>query len=222
MRALLTGFEPYGGQAVNPSALVAERLSGERVGGVEVVARVFPVALQGLLRRIEQTLAEVEPVCVINLGLAPGTPVIRLERVAVNLADFGIPDNTGRQCCDETLVADGAQALFATLPIRAIQRRLLQAGIPAQISDSAGLYLCNATMYGFLHAIAQAGQALPSGFIHLPYLPIQVAGLIAEGGAPSLEPQAGFNSMALEHSLEAARIALAVTTETLRQAGVSA
>lgn len=214
--ALVTGFEAYGGRGRNPAGEVAARLDGMQIGGVRVVARHFPVAFGPLTELVPATLAELDPALVISLGLCPGEPVIRLERVAINVADFEIPDNEGIVLVDQPVDAAGSAALLATLPLRRVQEALLQAGIPARLSSSAGTYLCNKTLYRFLAAIEQSGKAVPCGFIHLPYLPEQVAGMIAEmHKARSIEQhrRTEIASMGLETMVEAVRIALAVTQE---------
>jgi pyroglutamyl-peptidase len=212
--ALITGFEPYGGRGRNPAAEVAARLDGMAIAGVRVVTRNFPVAFGPLKDLIPAALDEVDPAVVISLGLCPGEAVIRLERVAINLADFEIPDNDGVVLVDQQVDADGASALFATLPLRQIQVALLDAGIPARLSNSAGTYLCNKTLYRFLCATEERGRAVPCGFIHLPYVPEQVAVMIAEmQAARSIERQRRTDvpSMSLEVMVDAVRLALEVT-----------
>jgi len=212
--ALVTGFEPYGGRGRNPAGEVAARLDGSTVAGVRVVGRNLPVAFAALDEAVAATLAEVDPAVVISLGLCPGEPVIRLERVAINVADFEIPDNEGVVLVDRPLDAAGAAARIATLPLRPIQEALLQAGIPARLSSSAGTYLCNKALYRFLGAIEDSGGGVPCGFIHLPYMPEQVAGMIAEmQAARSVERhrRTDVASMSLELMVEAVRIALEVT-----------
>jgi pyroglutamyl-peptidase len=212
--ALVTGFEPYGGRGRNPAGEVAARLDGSEVGGVRVVSRNLPVAFAALDEAVAATLAEVDPAVVIGLGLCPNEPLIRLERVAINLADFPIPDNDGAVLIDRPLDVAGAAARLATLPLRRIQDALLAAGIPARLSNSAGTYLCNKALYGFLGAIEASGQAVPCGFIHLPYVPEQVAGMIAEAQAErSIERRRrpDVPSMDLERMVEAVRIALEVS-----------
>ena len=201
--ALVTGFEPYGGHHANPSAVVAEALDGAAIAGLTVVGRVVPVAIQGLGRRIERLLGEHDPAIVVASGLAPGEPVIRLERIGVNLADFPIPDNRGRRPVERPLVRGGPDALFATLPLRAILGALNRRGIPARLSETAGLYLCNAMLYRLLLA-----AKVPCGFIHLPCLPSQAAGRRGKGEADPPMP-----SMAAETMIEAVRVALAVTAK---------
>ena len=212
--ALVTGFEPYGGRGRNPAGEVAARLDGSEVGGVRVVSRNLPVAFAALDEAVAATLAEVDPAVVIGLGLCPNEPVIRLERVAINVADFPIPDNDGAVLIDRPLDAAGAAARFATLPLRRIEEALLRAGIPTRLSNSAGTYLCNKALYRYLGAIEESGRVVPCGFIHLPYVPEQVAGMIAEmQAARSIERnrRPDIPSMSLDLMVEAVRIALAVT-----------
>ena len=212
--ALVTGFEPYGGRGRNPAGEVAARLDGSEVAGVRVVGRNLPVAFAALDEVVAATLADVDPAVVVSLGLCPREPVIRLERIAINLADFPIPDNDGAVLVDRHLDAAGAAARFATLPLRSVQEALLQAGIPARLSNSAGTYLCNKALYRFLDAIEQRGGGVPCGFIHLPYMPEQVAEMIAETQADrSIERQRRTDvaSMSLDLMVDAVRIALEVT-----------
>ena len=201
--ALVTGFEPFGGYASNPSAEIARRLDGRRVAGVPVIGRVLPVDMAALAGALAAALREVDPLAVILLGLAPGEAVIRLERVALNLADFAIPDNAGARICDAPLDRRAGPALWSRLPLRAIQAKLLSAGIPARLSESAGTYLCNAAMY---RALAAVPRRVPCGFIHLPLAPAEVARhLRRDSGGPN-QP-----SMALSVQRRAVELALAVT-----------
>ena len=216
-KALITGFEPYGGRSLNPSARLATALDGARVGGLAVTGRALPVVLDGLAGRLEAWLDELRPAVVIALGLYPGEPTIRLERFAVNLADFAIPDNAGALAGDAAIVPAGATALAATLPLRAIERAMLADGIPARLSNTAGTYLCNAALYALLGAIARRGARIPCGFIHLPYVPEQVAALLADAraGRLDLSYRADFASMDYAVMERALRIALAVTAAEL-------
>jgi pyroglutamyl-peptidase len=212
--ALLTGFEPYGGLDRNPSAEVVKQLDGAEIEGHRVVGRILPVSFGPLRRRIRDLLQETDPVAVVSLGLCPGEPVIRLERVAVNIADFAIPDNEGTRLADDVVAPEGPTALQATLPLRAIERALLRAGIPARLSTTAGTFLCNATLYTVLEAEQAAG--VPSGFVHLPYLAEQVARLCEEARAgKSAERDApdALASMSLGTMVDAARIILEVSLE---------
>jgi pyroglutamyl-peptidase len=180
--ALVTGFAPYAGRGSNPAADIANALDGCIIANVPVVARLLPVALEEIAVKAESLLDELHPRIVINVGLWPGEATVRIERVALNLADFEIPDNRGLVAHDESLSANGPTAKFATLPIRKIEEAILEAGIPSRISNSAGSFLCNACFYSFLSAAEkkQGKQGTLCGFFHVPYLPQQVAGLLRE------------------------------------------
>jgi pyroglutamyl-peptidase len=204
--ALITGFEPFGGYATNPSADVARALDGRRVAGVPVVGRVLPVDMAALDRALAAVLRAVDPAAVILLGLAPGEAVIRLERVALNLADFSIPDNAGVRARDLTLDPRAGAALWSRLPLRAIRSNLLAAGIPARLSETAGTYLCNAVMY---RALAKLPRRVRCGFIHLPLSPAEVAARLDSDSGGAAQP-----SMSLSVQRKAVEIALAATLAT--------
>lgn len=211
--ALLTGFEPYGGRGVNPALEVVRRLDGSEIAGVPVAGQSLPASYSELRNRITEMLDRVNPAIVIGLGLWPGTPMIRLERIAINVADFEIPDNDGAFVTDATVEANGGNALRSTLPLRKIEAALLEAGIPVHLSNTAGTFLCNATMFEFLHTLEGRGRATPCGFIHLPYLPAQVADLLARSRAERLlerEQRADLASMDLDVMVRAVRTAIAV------------
>jgi pyroglutamyl-peptidase len=177
--ALVTGFAPYAGRGSNPAADIANALDGCIIANVPVVARLLPVSLEEIAVKAESLLDELHPRIVINVGLWPGEATVRIERVALNLADFEIPDNRGLVAHDESLSANGPTAKFATLPIRKIEEAILAAGIPSRISNSAGSFLCNACFYNFLSAAEKKPGTL-CGFFHVPYLPQQVVGLLRE------------------------------------------
>jgi pyroglutamyl-peptidase len=197
--ALVTGFEPYGGMEHNPSAEIVRRLDGARIAGVPVVGRVLPVDLARLGDALKAALAAVDPVAVILLGLAPGETCIRLERVALNLADFPIADNAGARARDRLVAKAGAAGLWSRLPLRAIEQRLLGMGIPARLSESAGTYVCNAAMY---RALAWLPRRVPCGFIHVPLLPAQVAIALESGGAAQASMAFPVQRRAIEIALE--------------------
>jgi pyroglutamyl-peptidase len=215
---LLTGFQSYAGRSLNPSEQVVQRLAGIEIGGARVIGHVLPVSYAELGARIARLIEDVQPRAVICLGLWPGTPMLRLERIAVNIADFEIPDNVGLMARGP-VVEGGAEAYRSALPIHAIQDRLLDAGIPAQLSGSAGTFLCNALMYHALRHCAEHAPAAPCGFIHLPYLPEQVSGLVQqlrEGAKVELHQRADLASMALETQVEGIRLAIETTLEATR------
>jgi pyroglutamyl-peptidase len=172
---LLTGFEPFGGFPANPSLEVAKALDGRTVGDVVVRSAVLPVHHAEAASQVARWLDETDPLAVVHLGLAGGRARIALERVAVNVMDYDTPDNAGYQAQGEPCVPGGPAAYFATLPLTAILAALTAEGIPAYVSNTAGTYLCNQTMYGTLHALAERRHPARAGFIHLPLLPSMVA-----------------------------------------------
>ncbi|MBL8837908.1 MAG: hypothetical protein JNL66_16775 [Alphaproteobacteria bacterium] len=209
---LVTGFEPFGGFGLNPSALIAERLDGAAIGGQRVIGRTLPVSLADLDGALERVLADVDPVLVLALGLASDEPVIRLERFAVNLADFAIPDNAGARVAGQKLDPDGPAALAARLPLAAIRDALLARGIPSRLSNTAGTYLCNAAMYRLL---VRLPETVPCGFIHLPHLPAEAARLMT-GNERETVP-----SMTLDLQVDAVRVALAESLAASPRGGLA-
>ena len=175
MKFLLTGFEPFGQSSVNPSEQVVQALAGQEFEEFRLETAVLPVhrfaGPQKLLALVQQT----RPDAVVCLGEAGGRTAVSIERVAVNLLDFRIADNDGLVVQDEPIVADGPAAYFTTLPVRALQQAVAAAGIPAELSLSAGTFLCNQVTYELLHFLAQQRLPIPAGFVHLPLLPEQAA-----------------------------------------------
>lgn len=206
MNLLLTGFEPFGDSDRNPSLEIARELDKRSIGGAQVTSRILPVSMQRIAAALDQVLDETRPDIVLSLGLAGNEAMIRIERYGVNLADFPIADNDGARSVDQALIADGAAAVATTLPNRAIFDALLAAGIPARLSNTAGSYLCNALIYLTQAALAKRGSKAPFGFLHLPYLPEQVAKLLASPRAGRLPEQIA--SMALETQVRATEVAI--------------
>ncbi len=172
---LVTGFEPFGGYPANPSMGVAKALDGRRVGGATVRSAVLPVHHADAARRVAALLDEHAPTAVVHLGLAAGRSRIALERVAVNVMDYEVPDAAGHVARGEPCIPGGPAAYFSTLPLAAILAALLADGIPAYVSNTAGTYLCNQTLYTTLHRLAATRRAVPAGFVHLPLSPAMVA-----------------------------------------------
>jgi len=209
---LVTGFEPYGGRGLNPAYDVARALDGTVIAGRAIAGRTLPVSYDGLARRLAAMIDELKPRLVISLGLWPGETAIRLERLGLNLADFEIPDNEGALLADAPIVAGGGDGLCATLPLRAIEAALLASGIPARLSSTAGTFLCNATLYQLLYLLGERAPGARGGFVHLPYLPEQVALLLRATGAErrlELHQRADIASMALPLQVKAVSIAIA-------------
>lgn len=174
-RVLVTGFEPFGGSSTNPSELVARRLGELGVGGASVTVEVLPVDFAAATTRIAELVAATGPDLVLALGLAGDRTRVSVERVALNLEDARIPDNGGAQPRDVPVLAGGPAALFATVPVRMMVAAIRRAGVDAEMSLSAGSFVCNAVLYT---ALTAAGAATTCGFIHLPpaaVLPVDVA-----------------------------------------------
>jgi len=206
---LLTGFQPFGGEQVNPSWQAVSALHGARIAGHRVMARELPVAFGASLKALRAALRETRPALVICVGQAGGRAQLSLERVAINVDDARIPDNTGQQPVDVPVVAEGPAAYFSTLPIKAMREALRGAGFPAEVSQTAGTYVCNHVFYGLMHAL-RARRGVRAGFIHIPYSPDQASG---HPGAPSL---------AVETVTDALRVAVQVALKTSVDARVTA
>jgi pyroglutamyl-peptidase len=205
---LLTGFEPFGGEAVNPSWEVARALHGEWIAGAQVHAVQLPCVFHQALGALQAAIRETQPRLVLALGQAGGRSDLSIERVAINVDDARIADNAGAQPVDTPVVANGPAAYFSTLPIKAMVAGLRAAGLPASVSQTAGTYVCNHVFYGLQHQLA--GSGVRSGFMHIPYLPAQAARL---PGQPSLP---------LATLLDGTRLALELAWRTqtdLRQGG---
>lgn len=178
MTILITGFEPFAGLAYNPSAEIATALDAKEIAGRNIVGKLLPVDFARYRTGLEELLRDVAPSLYIGFGLASGEDMIRIERFGVNLADFDIPDNVGARPVGRAIESDGPAARGSTLPCAEMRAALLEAGIPARLSNSAGSYLCNATLYS---ALGLCAAQVPCGFIHLPYASHQVADLLRSG-----------------------------------------
>ncbi|MEG1211477.1 MAG: pyroglutamyl-peptidase I [Leclercia sp.] len=179
---LITGFEPFGGETVNPSWEVVKQLNDVIIDDCRVVARQLPCVFGESLAVLNTAIDELQPAVVLAIGQAGGRVDVTVERVAINVDDARIPDNRGQQPVDVAIVANGPAAWFSTLPIKAMVTALREAGIPASVSQTAGTFVCNHVMYGVLHKLADRPD-VKGGFIHIPYLPEQAA---AHPGAPSM------------------------------------
>lgn len=206
---LLTGFEAFGGESINPSWLVAQALHGEVITGARVVAVQLPCVFGEALAVLQQALAEHRPQLVLALGQAAGRCELTPERVAINVDDARIADNHGAQPVDVPIVPGGPAAYFSSLPIKAMVAALHEGGVPAAVSQTAGTFVCNHVFYGLMHQL-QASPGVRGGFMHLPLLPEQAARL---RGQPSL---------ALATQISGVRLALAAALaqrEDLRATG---
>ncbi len=201
MKLLLTGFEPFGGQTVNPSERVVAALTTQTIPDVELHSAILPVDHERGPAALLNAYESIRPDAVICLGEAGRRMRISIERVAINLLDYRLPDNAGRQIVDEPIVAGGPAAYFCTLPVRALYQAVLNEGVPVELSLSAGTFLCNQVTYTLLHHIATHGRRCAAGFIHLPFLP--------EQAARESSPVASMSLDTMTHGLTAAIAALA-------------
>lgn len=170
---LVTGFEPFGGERTNPSWEVCERL-GYAVAGLRVERLLVPCEFGRSIEVVAAAVARHQPSLVICLGQAGGRTRLSIERVAINVDDARMADNAGAAPVDEPVVALGPPAYFATLPVKAMAAAARAAGVAAEVSNSAGTYVCNHLMYGVLHLLATGGATARAGFIHVPYAEGQV------------------------------------------------
>lgn len=200
---LLTGFEPFGGDAVNPSEEVARQLNGCVIGGYRVVGELLPCVFGAALVELKKLLKANRPALVICTGQAGGRSGITPERVAINVDDARIPDNAGQRPAGRPVVRGGPAAYWSTLPFHAIAAALEAKGIAATVSQTAGTFVCNHVFYGLMHALRQT-RAVRGGFIHVPFLPEQAA-----AGQPSLP---------LETMVEGIALAIEVCGSTRRDA----
>ena len=175
MKILITGFEPFGKSPINPSQILIEQAPESFPGGIELVKAILPVEKTAGPQALIDALERNQPEAVICFGLAEGRPVISLERVAVNLMDYRIPDNAGEIVQNQPILPEGPAAYFSSLPLRAMQAELRANNIPSELSLTAGAYLCNQVFYTLMHHLASHGQTTPAGFIHLPACPEQAA-----------------------------------------------
>ena len=196
---LLTGFEPFNNATVNPAWEAVRTLDGWREGDIVVHGRQLPCVFGDAIEVLRAAIDELRPDVVIAVGQAGGRADLSVERVAINVDDAPIMDNSRQQLVDTPVVEGGPVGYFSTLPIKAIVRAMRDAGLPASVSQTAGTFVCNHVFYGLMHTTA--GTPVRAGFIHIPYLPRQAA---AFPGAPS---------MALEDMVEGLRIAVRVAAE---------
>ena len=175
MKILITGFQPFGGQRVNPAWEAVRKLPD--VLGDKVLWKLeIPVTFGGAFDAVEAKAAEIDPDVILCVGQAGGRDAVTPERIAVNLQDASIPDNAGNQPVDLPVVADGANAYFTSLPVKAMAAAVRAQDIPCRLSCTAGTYVCNDVFYRLLHRYRDTGKRV--GFVHVPFLP--------EQGSPNL------------------------------------
>jgi pyroglutamyl-peptidase len=182
MTILVTGFEPFGGEAINPSWEAVRRLNGD-TGDVRVERLLVPTTYADSIGTVTEVIDRLRPSTVLMVGQAGGRAELSIERVAVNCDDAQAPDNAGVLHEDAPIVSQGPTAYLATLPVKQIVAGLRSAGLPASVSNTAGLFVCNHLFYGVLHHIVTRKLDTQAGFVHVPFLPEQVVG---KPGTPSM------------------------------------
>ena len=198
---LLTGFEPFDGQAINPSEEIAREINDAKIARHRIVGALLPCVFGSAIKELKHQIKLHDPDIVICLGQAGGRAEITPERVAINIDDARIPDNAGQQPVDKPIVKDGPAAYFSTLPIKAIVQELRKHDIPAAVSQTAGTFVCNHVFYGLMHELAAHRADVRGGFIHVPFVPEQTT------DKPSLP---------FEKMTEAIRLAIATTVDYRR------
>jgi len=209
-KILLTGFEPFGGETINPSWLAVSALHGQQMQGHTVVAAQLPTVFDASLRELKRLLRLHQPELVICVGQAGGRHALSLERVAINVNDAPIPDNAGATPIDTPVVRGAPAAYFTTLPIKAMLAALQQENIRAEVSQTAGTFVCNHVFYGLMRALAKSRslQQTRGGFVHVPWLP--------EQGAPNMTRDDMVRGLSV-----AVRCALTVQEDRLMGAGAT-
>ena len=173
MKLLLTAFDPFGGETVNPAQQAVEAVA-DRVGEVEIVKLVVPTVFGRSIDVVAEAIEKHSPDAVLCIGQAGGRPDLTPERIAINMDDARIPDNEGNRPVDEPIRKDGQAAYFSTLPVKAMVEAIRAAGIPASLSNTAGTFVCNHLMYGVLYTLEKKYPGVRGGFMHVPFLPSQV------------------------------------------------
>lgn len=199
MKILVTGFDPFGGEQVNP-AYQAVQLLPETIAGAEIIKLELPTIFSKSRQVLEEGIEKYQPDIVIDVGQAGGRSCIMIEKVAINLAEARIPDNNGEQPVNEPIEPDGDTAYFTNLPIKAMVQNIREHGYPCHISYSAGTYVCNCIMYKLLYMIHKKYPNIKGGFIHVPFSAEQVI------NKPHGTPWMSVEDMAkcIEYAIEAA------------------
>lgn len=183
MKILVTGFDPFGGEKINPAIETVKRLPDEIEGNKIIKLEINTVAFKSL-KQIREAILREKPDVVLSVGQAGGRSDITVEKVGINLDDYRIADNEGNQYIDKPVFADGPAAYFATIPVKAIVENIKKNNIPASVSYTAGTFICNHVLYGVCHMVATEFNGIKSGFIHIPFLPEQV---VEKRNMPSMD-----------------------------------
>ena len=173
MKILVSGFDPFGGEKVNP-AIESVKLLPDEIKGAKIIKVEIPTVARKSLKKLEEVIEIEKPDVVLSVGQAGGRTDISVERVGINMDDFRIKDNEGNQPIDEKIAKDGPDAYLVTIPIKAMVQNMIENKIPASVSNTAGTFVCNHVCYGMAHLASTKYPNMRTGFIHIPFLPEQV------------------------------------------------
>ncbi len=173
MKLLITGFDPFGGEKINPSFEAVKRLPDE-ISGYKIIKKVIPTVFYKSAEVLEAVMEDQKPNIVICVGQSGGGFTMAMERVAINLMEARIPDNEGQQPLDGIISKEGENAYFSTLPCKGIVNDLIKNNIPAGLSYTAGTFVCNYLFYCLMHMMKRKYTDAIGGFIHVPNIPEQV------------------------------------------------
>ncbi|MBO0481912.1 pyroglutamyl-peptidase I [Candidatus Enterococcus courvalinii] len=201
MKVLVTGFDPFGGDKVNPAYEAVKKMPAE-IAGAEIIKLEVPTVFGKSSQVVREAIKEHQPEIVICVGQAGGRSAVSFERVAINLAEARIPDNEGNQPFDTALEENGPAAYFTTLPIKAMTKNVHDHGLPAYISYTAGTFVCNDIMYRLLHVLHTEFPTIRGGFIHVPFSPDQVIDRPVGTASMSLDDIADSLTYAVEAAIE--------------------
>lgn len=197
MKILVSGFDPFGGEKINP-AIESVKLLPDEIKGAKIIKVEIPTVARKSLKKLEEVIEIEKPDVVINVGQAGGRTDISVERVGINMDDFRIKDNEGNQPIDEKIAKDGPDAYLVTIPIKAMVQKMIENKIPASVSNTAGTFVCNHVCYGMAHLASTKYPNMRTGFVHIPFLPEQV---VDKRNMPSMPLE--LIAKGLEYAIEA-------------------
>ena len=197
MKILVSGFDPFGGEKINP-AIESVKLLPDEIKGAKIIKLEIPTVARKSLKKLEEVIEIEKPDVVLSVGQAGGRTDISVERVGINMDDFRIKDNEGNQPIDEKIAKDGPDAYLVTIPIKAMVQKMIENKIPASVSNTAGTFVCNHVCYGMAHLASTKYPNMRTGFVHIPFLPEQV---VDKRNMPSMPLE--LIAKGLEYAIEA-------------------
>lgn len=197
MKILVSGFDPFGGEKINP-AIESVKLLPNEIKGAKIIKVEIPTVARKSLKKLEEVIEIEKPDVVLSVGQAGGRTDISVERVGINMDDFRIKDNEGNQPIDEKIAKDGPDAYLVTIPIKAMVQKMIENKIPASVSNTAGTFVCNHVCYGMAHLASTKYPNMRTGFVHIPFLPEQV---VDKRNMPSMPLE--LIAKGLEYAIEA-------------------